>query len=224
MLYFAFDSNCSQFCHRHMWRLSTSSSHLWCMLFGTNFSHVWGFGNSSTHVWVLIPIFHMWSFDTKFSHMMTWYQFFTDVRIWYQFFTRVSFDTIFNIWWFDTNFSHMMIWYKFFTDKRIWYQFFTCVSFDTDFFTCDDLIPSFHIWWFDTNFSQMWGFGTDSSHSVQSSIIIWAKTRENLSSGVGEQQRRRPACASEQSDQHLCYSLIGKYHIKTCYRRKYYVH
>ena len=28
---------------------------------------------------------------------------------------------------------------------------------------------------------------------------------------VWEQQRRRPACASEQSDQRLCYSLIGKY-------------
>ena len=28
-----------------------------------------------------------------------------------------------------------------------------------------------------------------------------------------EQQRRRPASASAQSDQRLCYSLIGKYHI-----------
>ena len=34
-----------------------------------------------------------------------------------------------------------------------------------------------------------------------------------LSSGGLEQQRRRPACASAQSDQHLCYSLFGKYHI-----------
>ena len=42
---------------------------------------------------------------------------------------------------------------------------------------------------------------------------IWASTRENLSSGVCEQQRHRPACASAQSDQRLCYSLIGKYHI-----------
>ena len=31
--------------------------------------------------------------------------------------------------------------------------------------------------------------------------------------GVNEQQRRRPACASAQSDQRLCYSLIEKYHI-----------
>ena len=31
--------------------------------------------------------------------------------------------------------------------------------------------------------------------------------------GVCEQQRRRPACASAQSDQRLRYSLIGKYHI-----------
>ena len=42
---------------------------------------------------------------------------------------------------------------------------------------------------------------------------IWASTRENLSSGEGEQQRRRPACASAQSDQRLCNSLIGKYYI-----------
>ena len=49
----------------------------------------------------------------------------------------------------------------------------------------------------------------------------WASTRENLSSGVCEQQRRRPVCAFEQTDQRLCYSLIGKYHIKTCYERNF---
>ena len=43
--------------------------------------------------------------------------------------------------------------------------------------------------------------------------IIWAATWENLSSGVCEQHRRRPACASAQSDQRLCYSLFGKYHM-----------
>ena len=31
--------------------------------------------------------------------------------------------------------------------------------------------------------------------------------------GVSEQQRRRPASASAQSDQCFCYSLIEKYHI-----------
>ena len=31
--------------------------------------------------------------------------------------------------------------------------------------------------------------------------------------GVGEKQRRRPACASMQTAQHLCYSLIGKWHV-----------
>ena len=43
--------------------------------------------------------------------------------------------------------------------------------------------------------------------------MVWASTRENLSSVVCEQQRRRPACTSAQSDQRLCYSLFGKYHI-----------
>ena len=31
--------------------------------------------------------------------------------------------------------------------------------------------------------------------------------------GGREQYRRRPACASAQSDQRLCYSLIGKYNV-----------
>ena len=44
-------------------------------------------------------------------------------------------------------------------------------------------------------------------------ITIWAATQENLSSGVCEQHRLRPACASAQTDQHLCYSLFGKYHM-----------
>ena len=38
-----------------------------------------------------------------------------------------------------------------------------------------------------------------------------ASTRENLSSGVCKQQR--PACTCAQSDQRLCYSLIGKNHL-----------
>ena len=39
-------------------------------------------------------------------------------------------------------------------------------------------------------------------------FIIWVSSRENLSSGVCEQQRRRKACASAQSDLRLCYSLF----------------
>ena len=36
---------------------------------------------------------------------------------------------------------------------------------------------------------------------------------ENLSLGGFEQYRRRPACASAQSDQRLCYLLFGKNHM-----------
>ena len=43
--------------------------------------------------------------------------------------------------------------------------------------------------------------------------FIWALSRQNLSSGACEQQRRRPACAYAQSDQRLCYPLIAMYHI-----------
>ena len=46
--------------------------------------------------------------------------------------------------------------------------------------------------------------------------FIWASMREKLSWGGGcEQHRRRPACASVQSDQRLCYSLFGKHHTHT---------
>ena len=45
-------------------------------------------------------------------------------------------------------------------------------------------------------------------------LFIWALMQENLSE-ICEQQRRRPACTYVQSDQRLCYSRIGKHHIKT---------
>ena len=44
------------------------------------------------------------------------------------------------------------------------------------------------------------------------SLQIWASTQENLSSGVLEHQRCRPACTSVQTDQRLCYSFTGEYH------------
>ena len=52
--------------------------------------------------------------------------------------------------------------------------------------------------------------------------ISYVSTRENLSSEACEQQRCRPACACVQSDQHLCFSLFGKYHIQTCNKRNFY--
>ena len=42
----------------------------------------------------------------------------------------------------------------------------------------------------------------------QSVTIIWAGPWENVSYVTCEQQRRRSACASAQSDQHLCCSLL----------------
>ena len=51
---------------------------------------------------------------------------------------------------------------------------------------------------------------------IKNPNMIWAWTHENLSSGVCEQQRHRPA----QYDQHLCYSLIGMYNIQTSYMYK----
>ena len=43
--------------------------------------------------------------------------------------------------------------------------------------------------------------------------FIWAWMGEKLPSGVCEQQWCIPDCTSAQTDLHLCYSLIGRYHI-----------
>ena len=47
--------------------------------------------------------------------------------------------------------------------------------------------------------------------------IEWTSTRDNLSSGVCEELRRRPAYAYAQTGQRLCYSLFRKYHTSTYY-------
>ena len=46
--------------------------------------------------------------------------------------------------------------------------------------------------------------------------IIWARSCENVSYVICEQQRCRSACADAQSDQHLCCSLL-EYDKYTCY-------
>ena len=48
-------------------------------------------------------------------------------------------------------------------------------------------------------------------------VVTW----KSVFGGFIEQQRSRPACTSMQTDQRLCYSLIGKYYIKTCYKRNF---
>ena len=54
-----------------------------------------------------------------------------------------------------------------------------------------------------------WMRNKDNNFPIQTPIwrpqMIRALTQENLSSGVCEQQRRRPACTSVQSDQRFCY-------------------
>ena len=65
-------------------------------------------------------------------------------------------------------------------------------------------------------------------HSLISAFVIrYLKnkvTRSDMAStrpvfGVCEQHRRRPACASAQSDQCLCYSHFEKYHNYTCFEQ-----
>ena len=54
--------------------------------------------------------------------------------------------------------------------------------------------------------------GTHFGHYGQHILVIWSSMPENLSSEGCEQQRRRPACTSALSDQHLCCSLFVKCH------------
>ena len=46
---------------------------------------------------------------------------------------------------------------------------------------------------------------SDLEQDTYSSKHMDLNARKQESSGVGEQQRRKPACASMQSDQRLCY-------------------
>ena len=52
-------------------------------------------------------------------------------------------------------------------------------------------------------------------------INLWASSRQTLSLGVCEQQKRRPACVSVQTDLRLYYSSTGKYRISTCFKRNF---
>ena len=54
--------------------------------------------------------------------------------------------------------------------------------------------------------------GTHLGHYGQHITVIWSSMPENLSSEGCKHQRRRPACTSALSDQHLCCSLFVKYH------------
>ena len=60
--------------------------------------------------------------------------------------------------------------------------------------------------------SKLWSW-RNRQMGIRMVSYMRASTRENLSSGVCEQHSRRPACASAQSDQRLCYSLVRKYHV-----------
>ena len=45
-------------------------------------------------------------------------------------------------------------------------------------------------------------------------IILMDRVEKKPDVAACERQRRRPACTSAQSDQRLCYSLLGKYNCK----------
>ena len=45
-------------------------------------------------------------------------------------------------------------------------------------------------------------------------IILMDRVERQPDVPACERQKRRPACTSAQSDQHLCYSLLGKYNCK----------
>ena len=47
------------------------------------------------------------------------------------------------------------------------------------------------------------------NYSIFTVGVLWARSCENVSYAICEQQRRRSACASAQSDHRLCCSLLG---------------
>ena len=57
--------------------------------------------------------------------------------------------------------------------------------------------------------------------TVWMALFIWAGPWENVSYVICEQQRRRSACASAQSDQRLCCSLLIWYNISRFYSRNF---
>ena len=66
--------------------------------------------------------------------------------------------------------------------------------------------------------------GRSVVHKISSVVMVyikWVSMGENLSSGCFEQQGRRQACSSMQSDLRLCFSLFAKYHIQACHRQKF---
>ena len=61
----------------------------------------------------------------------------------------------------------------------------------------------------------------NSKQSFLSVLDDWAGPWENVFYVIYEQQRRRSACASAQSDQHLCFSLLKLYNISRFYSRNF---
>ena len=55
------------------------------------------------------------------------------------------------------------------------------------------------------------------SYLVRLEVHIDSRDARKPVFGVCEQERCRPACASAQSVQRFCYSLIGKFNIQTYY-------
>ena len=65
-------------------------------------------------------------------------------------------------------------------------------------------------WIYYTNLAKL------QSYIINLLVHIWARSCKNVSYVICEQQRCRSACASAQSDQHLCCSLLWQYDMYTC--------
>ena len=57
--------------------------------------------------------------------------------------------------------------------------------------------------------------------TTEACFLTWAGPWENVSYVICEQQRCRSACASTQSDQHLCCSLLRQYNISRFYSQNF---
>ena len=79
-------------------------------------------------------------------------------------------------------------------------------------FRCYSFVPGIVACFFFILFSQK---------NLCKDILTWARSCENVSYAICEQQRCRSACASAQSDQHLYCSLLRLYDMYTCFIQRF---
>ena len=86
---------------------------------------------------------------------------------------------------------------------------------------CEDWKLSVYVYHFYFLFTERWQYNLQWKLKQVDDWKNWARSCENVSYAIWEQQRCRSACASAQSDQHLCFSLLRQYDTYTCFIKSF---